>query len=174
MDKFPLLWNGKAAGELTVEREQLYTWFDARCRLPEEGLWCAWAVGGGGELRLGVLEPAGGQAAIRRRFSRRMTEPLGRLLRGEVRPAAGENQGAWETVSDPESLFRSSWLRKRLKGIEGARLRQGEGRRYIALPYDKEKAFPLTTLFCFASVRHIEGQAYAVFAFDAEETPIFC
>ena len=41
MDKFPLLWDGRSVGELTTEREALYTWFEARCRLPEKGLWCA-------------------------------------------------------------------------------------------------------------------------------------
>ena len=75
MDKFPLLWNGRAVGALTTERQELYTWFTARCRLPERGLWCAWAVGDQGELRLGVVEPEGSQATIRRRFSDRMTVP---------------------------------------------------------------------------------------------------
>ena len=36
MDKFPLLMDGKPTGELTAEREGLYTWFSARCPLPEE------------------------------------------------------------------------------------------------------------------------------------------
>ena len=83
MDKFPLLWAGRPTGELTARQEALYTCFSARCALPEPGLWCAWAVGEGGELRLGVLEPDGAEAVIQRRFSRRMTEPLGRLVRGE-------------------------------------------------------------------------------------------
>ena len=66
MDKFPLMLEGKPAGELMTEREGLYTWFSARCPLPEAGLWCAWAVGDRGELRLGVLEPEGsGQISIR-------------------------------------------------------------------------------------------------------------
>ena len=82
MDKFPLLWMGKSVGELACERESLYTRFAARCRLPGEGLWCAWAVGERGELRLGVLEPEGAEASICRRFSGRMTQPLGPLLRG--------------------------------------------------------------------------------------------
>ena len=60
LDKFPLLWEGDSIGELAVERESLYTWFDVRCRLPGEGLWCAWAVGEGGSLRLG-----GGSGAVR-------------------------------------------------------------------------------------------------------------
>ena len=64
------------------------------------GLWCAWAVGDRGELRLGVLEPAGERAVIRRRFSDRMTGPLGKILRGEVRaasPSAAETEN-WETL----------------------------------------------------------------------------
>lgn len=174
MDKFPLLLDGRAAGELTVERESLYTWFDARCRLPEEeGLWCAWAVGEKGSLRLGVLEPLEREAVIRRRFSMRMTEPLGRLLRGEVRPAAEEDRGTWQTVPDPEALFRAPWLRKRLRGTAGALVRTGEGRKFLALPYDSGKSFPLPTLFCFASIRSINGGRYAVFAFDGQERPVF-
>ena len=38
MDKFPLLWKKNSLGELTTEREALYTWFTARCRLPGKGL----------------------------------------------------------------------------------------------------------------------------------------
>ena len=79
MDKFPLMQGGVSVGELITEQEALYTWFEARCRLPGEGLWCAWAVGDRGELRLGVLEPCGDRATIRRRFSARLTAPLGKL-----------------------------------------------------------------------------------------------
>ncbi|WP_295743748.1 hypothetical protein [uncultured Oscillibacter sp.] len=174
MDKFPMLLDGRAAGELIVEQEALYTWFDARCRLPEEGrLWCAWAVGEKDSLRLGVLEPSGQEAVIRRRFSRRMTEPLGRLLRGEVRPAAEEDRETWQAVPDAETLFRAPWLRKRLQGIAGALVRTDRGRRFLALPYDSGKPFPLPTLFCFASIRSIHGERYAVFVFDGEDRPVF-
>ena len=172
MDKFPLLLEGKPAGELTVEREGLYTRFTACCPL-EPGLWCAWAVGERGELRLGVLEPSESQGTIRRRFSRQMTEPLGRLLRGEVRPASVREAEAWEPVSDPERLFRSPWLRQRLRGAQGTLTRrEGEGR-WLALPYDKGKPFPLTTLFCFARLRSIGTGSYVVYAFDGQERPIF-
>ena len=107
MDKFPLLWDGKPVGELTAEREALYTWFEARCRLPEKGLWCAWAVGDRGELRLGVLEPCGDRAAIRRRFSAQLTGPVGRLQWGELRPAHPAEPGDWLPAERAADLFRS-------------------------------------------------------------------
>ena len=114
MDKFPLLWEGKALGELIVEQEALYTWFTVRCRLPGEGIWCAWAVGDRGELRLGVVEPQNG---IRRRFSRQMTAPLGKLLRGELRPAGERAAETWTAAPEPDRLFHTPWLRRRLRWL---------------------------------------------------------
>ncbi len=125
MDKFPLLLEGRPAGELTAEHEPLYTSLAARCPLPD-GLWCAWAVGEQGVLRLGVLEPQNGCGFIRRRFSHRLTAPLGRILRGEVRPngitpeaVPSEEPSAWSPVPAPERLFRTPWLRQRLQGRQG-------------------------------------------------------
>ena len=89
MDKFPLMQGGVSVGELITEQEALYTWFEARCRLPGEGLWCAWAVGDRGELRLGVLEPCGDRATIRRRFSARLTAPSGAAAPCAGRPCPG-------------------------------------------------------------------------------------
>ena len=172
MDKFPLLWKEAPLGELTTEREALYTWFTARCRLPGKGLWCAWAVGAQGELRIGVLEPVGDQAVIRRRFSDRMTAPLGKLLRGELRPASCEAV-AWEPVPEPARLFHTPWLQKQLRGAEGPLLRREGVRRSLALPFDKGKPFPLTALFCFARITSIRGQLYAVYSFDEKEWPVF-
>lgn len=179
MDKFPLLLEGRPVGELITEREALYTWFDIRCRLPEKGLWQAWAVGDQGELRLGVPEPAEGRTALRRRFSRRMTEPLGRLLRGELRPAgsvpvSAGSRNPWQSAPQPESLFQSPpWPRQRLRGQQDALCRRENGLLFLALPYDSSKPFPLTCLFCFASVRTIQGSPYAVFAFGPGEEPVF-
>lgn len=174
MDKFPLLWDGNPAGELITERESLYTWFTARCRLPGEGLWCAWAVGDQGELRLGVLEPEGEWAAIRRRFSDRMTAPLGKLLRGELR-FAGEQAApeTWKPVAEPLQLFQAAWLRQRLRGVQGGLTRTEKECRYLALPYQPGKPFPLTTLFCFARIKPIGGKIYVIYAFNDQERPVF-
>lgn len=85
MDKYPVFQEEQAAGELTVTPETLYTAFSVSCR-GREGLWCAWAVGETGNLRIGVLEPENGCLQIRRRFSKRLTDPLGPILRGELAP----------------------------------------------------------------------------------------
>lgn len=173
MDKYPLLWAGRALGELTVEREGLYTRFTARCRLPEqEGLWCAWAVGECGELRLGVLEPRGEQAEIRRRFSGQMTAPLGTLRRAELRPAGEKASPAWEAPAEPEGLFRTPWLRQRLRGVKGVLTRREGERRYLALPYEPGAPFPLEPLFCLAGVRRMGEGTYVVYAFDRREWPV--
>ena len=170
MDKYPLLWQGKSAGELTVAEEGLYTCFECVCRLPDKGIWCAWAVGTGGQLRLGVLEPEGQRGRIRRRFSRQMTAPVGKPVRGEVRPAGGS--GVWEEVAAPDTLFRTPWLRHQLRGVSGAMTGKQGNNRLLALPYDPAKPFPLPPLFCLARVRMIRGKPYVVYAFDEKEWPV--
>lgn len=174
MDKFPLLWEGKAIGELTVEQEALYTWFEAVCRLPEGGLWCAWIVGDRGELRLGVLEPSAGRSWIRRKFSRRMSEPIGTPVRGEVRPASAvAESGDWETVASPELLFRTPWLRQQLRGTVGVLARRRGAGRTLALPYEPGRPFPLPSLFCLARVERIGERYYVLYTFDRDESPVF-
>ena len=173
MDKFPLLRDGRPVGELTTEREALYTWFEAQCVSPGAGLWCAWAVGDLGELRLGVLEPRGDRASIRRRFSSRLTAPLGRLQWGEVRPAHPAEPGDWVPLKNPEALSAIPGLGRQLGALPGVLTRVEGGRRYAAAPYDPARPCPLPSLFCFARIRRIGGQDYAVFAFDAQGRPVF-
>jgi len=174
MDRFPLCWKGKTVGEMDVEREALYTWFSARGHLPESGLWCAWAVGEQGELRLGVLEPVGDQFRIRRKFSERMCRPLGRLRRCEVRPAgtAGKEE-TWIETNAPETLFCTPWLRQQLRGIKGAQTRMTQGLRWLALEYDRKKPFPIPGLFCLAEVRKISGRECVIYRFDQNEWPVW-
>ena len=59
MDKYPVFREEQTVGELTVAPDALYTAFSVSCR-GREGLWCAWAVGETGNLRIGVLEPENG------------------------------------------------------------------------------------------------------------------
>ena len=174
MDRFPLCWKGKTVGEMDVERESLYTWFSVRGHLPEGGLWCAWAVGEQGELRLGVLEPVGDQFQIRRNFSDRMCRPLGKLRRCEVRAAGAEaKEEAWLVVNTPEKLFSTPFLRQQLRGIQGVRTRTSQGLRWLAVEYDRKKPFPLPGLFCLAEIRKIGEREYVVYRFDSREWPVW-
>ena len=88
MDKYPVLAGGETVGELTVEAATSDTVLDMSC-VRREGLWCAWAVGESGALRIGIPEPEGDRLHLRRRFSRSMTAPIGRILRGELRMPEG-------------------------------------------------------------------------------------
>ena len=172
MERFPMLWNGGPWGELITEKQGLYTCFSVRGgHLPEEQLWCGWAIGERGELRLGVLEPEGRGSLLCRRFSGSDTGHLGRILRGEVRPI-GQEARVWHSAEAPETLFRAPWLQKRLQNIRGAlTCCQGE-RRLLALPWDKRCPFPLTTLFCLGRLECIGGRYYVVYAFDPEDRPV--
>ena len=79
MDRFPVLRDGQAVGELRIEKEPDCTAFQIRCR--GEGLYTAWVVGTGGELRLGIPETENGILTLSRRFSSALTSPVGTLIR---------------------------------------------------------------------------------------------
>lgn len=171
MDRVSICWNGKTYGELTMRGESLHTWFHARCRLPSAGIWAVWAVGERGELRIGIPEPCGEEAELRRRFSQRMTAPAGRLLRSELRPITTDTAAAWEPAGN--ACWQNLWLREKLlKDREALTCHAGECR-LLAFPYSGQEPFPLVPLFCFAQFRHMDGKRYVVFLFDREERPRF-
>lgn len=169
MEQVPLLEGGRRTGTLTAEESGLYTLFTAEGLVPDRRLWYAWAVGDRGELRLGVLEPRGDRGSIRKRLSRRETEPLGRLLRGELRLREEE---PWQPLTRPESVFRTPWLCRRLGEVSGGLTRRTESGREVALPLDPGRPFPLPPLFCLARTERIGEGRYAVFRFDGEERPV--
>ena len=169
MDKYPVFQEEQAVGELSVAPDALYTAFSVSCR-GREGLWCAWAVGERESLRIGVLEPENGCLQIRRRFSKRLTDPLGPILRGELRPL-GEEREQWEPLR-PE-LLRNPYLRCRLGGLSDVLTCRPERGRLIAVPRDDAAPFPLEAMFCFARSRRLQGRAYWVFRFDDREWPVF-
>lgn len=172
MDKFPLMQGGVSVGELITEQEALYTWFEARCRLPGEGLcapgrwatgescgWAFWSPVGTGPQSAAVFRPA--------------DAPLGKLRQGEIRPAHPPEPEDWTPLERSAVRLRSPWLREQLHLVSGVLVREEQGRRELAVPYDVGRPFPLTALFCFAHIRRIHGRSYAIFAFNGEERPVF-
>ena len=95
---------------------------------------------------------------------------MGRLQWGELRPAHPAEPGDWLPAAG--ELFRSPWLREQLQNAAGVLTRQAAGRRYVALPYDAGRPFPLPALFCLARVCRIGGRDYVVYAFDSGERPV--
>lgn len=155
-----LLEGEREIGTLTAAEEGLYTRFTARGTLPDDGLWCVWLVGELGRVRLGVLEPRGTEGVLSRRLSRRETAPLGRLLRGELRPTG---EPVWRNLTAEET--------KRLGKFPNARIRETEQGWELALPFDPKRPFPLTKLFCFAAAWQGEGERQVVYCFDKEGGP---
>ena len=139
-----LHWGAQEVGRLTAAPEGADTCFRAEYRLTE-GLWRLYAVGRQNRLLLGCAE--GGQGILQRRFSRQLTEGLGALLGGAAEP-----------VSAPED-WRPVWAGE----FPGRR-------RYLALPFREDGPFPLTGLFCLASVRTLRGREWAIFALEDRET----
>ena len=166
---YPVLEGDQATGEMTVTPEALYTVFDVSCP-KRKGLWCAWAVGRTGRLRIGVLEPEAGCLYIRRRFSHELTAPLGTVLRGELRSLTEEREH-WEPLN-LDSL-NSSYLRCPRGPLPGVLTCRMDGSRLIAVPRDDSRPFPLEAMFCFASSRPVKGRSCWVFRFDGREWPVF-
>ena len=169
MDKYPVLAEGEAAGELTVVPDALYTVFDVSCP-GREGLWCAWVVGEKGRFRIGIPEPEGGLLHIRRRFSRQLTEPAGLLLRGELRPL-GEEGEHWVPLR--VDTLQSPYLRSRLGPLPGVLTCREKDGCLIAVPRDDARPFPLEAMFCFARPRRLKNGSFWVFRFDGREWPVF-
>jgi len=169
MERIPLLWQEETVGEMTVETVGLYTCFSCSCHLPDEGLWHVWLAGEGGEVRLGLLEPAGEKAVLKRRLSLRSWAGIGGLRCARLRRADGGREADWHTAV--QLPFRTPWLRRELAGRADVLLRREPGRIWVAVPYEARKPFPLTQLFCLCRIRRIRGRDYVVFVFDGAETP---
>ena len=77
-----------------------------------------------------------------------------------------------ELLSDPEQLLSNPFFSHMLHGLSGVLLRREGDRRLIAIPWDAEKPFPMTPLFCFAKICRMESISYVIFAFDGREKPL--
>lgn len=172
MDKFPLLWEGKPVGEMTTCQNGQETVFSLWCDLPKEGLWSLWVVGTHGELRLGMPQVQDERGRLEKRFSRRMTDPLGRLLRGELRSTERKCASVVWKPAREGSGFHTSWLARQLWNRPGV-LWAGVGTgRLIAVPYEPKEPFPLMPMFCFVKLQMIQERPYLVLQLNEKEEPV--
>lgn len=167
VDKYPVQAEQKTVGELSVWNEKLYTVLDVACSM-QAGLWCAWAVGEQGAVRIGIPEPEGSRLCIRRRFSRRLMEPAGKILRGELRPL-GEERMQWEALCTETDCGRA--LEQRFRQLHGVLTCRMDDRRLVAIPRNDAAPFPLEDMFCFARLGQIGGRDCWIFAFDSRDWP---
>jgi hypothetical protein len=170
--RVPLLQNGNDVGEMTMRQEGQETVFCCRSSLSGEGLWSLWAVGDRGELRLGMPRIEGNYVVLEKRFSLRMTEPVGRLLYGELRCPQQEESLCWNPIKEG-NVFHTPWLARQLQNWPGVLWCKVGKDRMVAVPYDPKRPFPLMPMFCFASLQRIDACIYLVVRLNGEECPVF-
>lgn len=139
---------------------------------PGDGLYRAVLRGEHGQLALGVMEPTCGRLNLCRRPCRGEVEQLGQIACVEtVCTFPFQKKCGWEMVRQPENLFRSQAIRKRLEGVERAWLLREGDHRLLAFELATGQPFPLELFFCLGRVRTVEGRRCVVYEFDEEEVP---
>lgn len=154
---YPIYLGADAVGTVTVTDCGGDTCFHCRCDGLAEGLWRVWVRGQRQRLLLGLLSGD----SLRRRFSRRLTEPLGPLRCGLVEPVTAQREEAepWRPARQEDCP---------LPLPPGALCRPAGRCRRLALPYAPDSPFPLTELFCFARVGIISGRRWVLLRFDGD------
>ena len=172
---YPVLYQGDQAGSVTLTAQGGRTQVEVSCRRDNTGLFRAYLLCERGEYPLGVLEPKGEGMGLRRTVRTGELQALGSTWRGELRLSyAFAHQTQWQSLAAAGEFFqRDAQLARELSGIPGALWRQERNVRLLALPYRTDQPFPITTLFCFAQIQTIQGQAYVVYRFDRDDHPVF-
>ena len=171
--EYPVYCNRRPVGRVCLEEEPGRTRVEMLCRRDNSGLFRGYLIGEQGEWALGVLEPGEKGLEACRYLTAEGRAAIGRPRWGEMRlsfPFRAEE--GWRALEEPRRFFRRSEFGLGLEEAEGALWRESRGLRLLALPFDNRRPFLLSTLFCFARIREIDGRAYAVFAFDQEENPV--
>ena len=162
-------------GWLTVREENGRVRMEGQLPDDRRGLYKGWLLGSRGRALAGTFVPEGGVLKLRRTLSldelRRQGAwpPTGGLAelafaagappRGNPAPPAG-----WRWEPHPAGRMGEPLL-ARAVGERRVLYRPEDGGFSLACPFDPAKPFPLTPLFCFASVRRLGDRWYAVFPF---------
>lgn len=175
---------GGEGGTLRVWEEGPRAVFEAERPDSGQGLYKAYLLGRAGRLLLGTLMPEGGRLRLRRSLAAGELErkgfwpPQGAEVRlafafGTQDRQSAELPAGWRRESDPARLLGDGLLR-RSAGMLRCVLFRREGQGFaLAAPWRSDREFPLTPLFCFASIEQLDGRDWAVFRFNARGCPVF-
>ena len=166
--ELPVCREDQRVGSLRLREQGGWAELVMTCQPDSTGLFRGCLACDGGELPLGVLSPEGGCLRAARRVPLSELRALGTARRGFCRlsyPFGGEN---WQPVTN--GFFRRCF-RGTLEKTEGALWREDQERRWLAVPWNCGRPFPLTELLCFVQVREIQGRPYALLSFDSDEWP---
>ena len=173
--EYPVFYRERQMGEAAVTDQGGRTQVEVSCRRDNGGLFRAYLLCERGEYPLGVLEPRGESMALRRTVRTGELQALGRVCRCEVRMSYPFSGGeAWEPLDAAADFFRrDNALARQLAALPGALWRRERDQNLLALPYAPDRPFPLPALFCFAQIRTIQGESYAVYRFSGAGDPVF-
>ncbi len=157
---YPLYLQERRIGTLRVSSDGGDTCFEVDCFTPQRQICRIYAQGERRRLLLGVLE--GGDIRLKRQFSQHLTAPMGRMIcaRAEM---SNTGRDSWRAVRSDEM--------PRLHLPEGTLIANRSSLQLLALPYDETQPFPLVELFCFAEIREIRGDCYAIIAVNDRGEP---
>lgn len=146
-----------------------------------QGLYKVYVQGAAGQMLLGTMMPEGNMLRLRRSMS------IAELRRQGCWPLKGAEaelsfafDGAreavpegWEIAKSPDTLVEDEVLRQCVGHARGLLLRREENGFLLAAPYGERSPFPLTPLFCFASLRQIGHRRYVFYRFSRDGKPKF-
>ena len=172
--EYPIELDARCVGKLHIESDGLYHIFRAECALDTHHIYRLTLCGASGELPLGVLAPRDGALCLARRISAASVRRIGEIVsvRAERGRTLETQERKWHTLG-ARRPFAGAELSAALSTFDGALFCEEDDRIFIALPFSQELPFPLESLFCFATVRTVEGKRCVVFAVNAAGEPIF-
>lgn len=159
---YPVTGRRGICGELRVYRSGLYTVFECECHEKHDRLQRVYVNCRGKRISIGVMTPRDGILYLRRKFTDAELRSLA-LDHVEACSVDVEYSGGWRELNRPEMLFADRDIADACRKLSKVLVNIEEKKTMIAVPFAVGDEFPLTELFCFASLERIGGKSYAVF-----------
>ena len=167
--EYPLIIDGQKRGKMRVEREGLYTVFEAELPGVYDGLYRIWAHGGGESFYLGLMQPWSGGMYLRKKLSRNAMGGTLQIVEKFSNTEREKGESPEEKPAEPEKTALSCPWPAPIEAESGELLwlRRGDGSlvshdgksSLVALPAQLRRD-------CSGAVmRFIEGREYMIFRY---------